>query len=70
MIHNHTDCVRILLHNPGGMGFVSNQQCKQTLKLEKLKKSILSHNCDLVGLTEVNKDWGNVAHENTTAVYL
>ena len=59
------DCVRILLHNPRGIGFISDKRCKQTLKLEKLKKLILTHDFDLVGLTEVNKDWRKVSQDNT-----
>ena len=46
------DCVRILLHNPGGIGFVTAQRCKQNLKMEKLKKLIIKNNVDLVGVTE------------------
>ena len=33
--------------------------------MEKLKKLIIDHRFDLVGLAEVNKDWRKVSHENT-----
>ena len=33
--------------------------------MEKLKKLILDHNIDLVGLTEVNKDWRKISYPNT-----
>ena len=59
------NCIRILLHNPGGIGFVSNQRSKETLKMEKLKKLILEQNVDITCLTEVNKDWRTIAYDNT-----
>ena len=59
------DCVRILLHNTGGLGFATNVRSKQTLKMERLKKLIIKHDFDFVGLTEVNKDWRRIEHENT-----
>ena len=33
--------------------------------MEKIKKSIIEKDIDLVGLTEVNKDWRNVEYENS-----
>ena len=33
--------------------------------MEKLKQLIKDHNIDLGGLTEVNKDWRNIEHNNT-----
>ena len=59
------DCIRILLHDPGGLGFVSSSRSKQTLKMERLKKLLINHRFDYVGLTEVNKDWWKIEHENT-----
>ena len=32
------DCIRLLLHNPNGIGFVTSARSKETLKMEKLKK--------------------------------
>ena len=54
-----------MIHNTGGIGFVSDERSKQTLKMEKLKKLLLDHKFDLVGLTEVNKDWRRMEHNNT-----
>ena len=65
LTRNNTDCIRILLHNPGGIGFVSDKRCKQTLKMEKLKKLVIDHNVDLISLTEVNKDWRKIDYQNT-----
>ena len=65
MTRARSDCVRILLHNPGGLGFVSNERSKQTLKMERLKKLLLKHKFDYVGLTEVNKDWRRMEHDKT-----
>ena len=54
-----------MLHNPGGIGFVTDKRCKETLKLEKLKKLILDYDFDIVGLTEVNKDWRFIGYDET-----
>ena len=35
-------CVRILLHNVNGIGFVTGQRSRATVKLEKLKKTFTS----------------------------
>ena len=61
---NDTSTIRILLNNPGGIGFIENSRCLQTLKMEKLKKLIIQHNIDIVGLSEVNKDWRKVEQEH------
>jgi hypothetical protein len=55
----------ILLYNPGGIGFVTNKLCKETLKMEKLKKLILDYDIDITSLTEVNKDWRKVEYDDT-----
>ena len=36
-------CVRILLHNVNGIGFVTGQRSKATVKLEKLKKILIDN---------------------------
>jgi len=38
---------------------------KESYKIEKLKKFIIEKQVDIVGLTEVNKDWRCVPTENT-----
>ena len=53
-------CIRILLHNTNGIGFVSAARSRQTLKLEKLKNLVLTHSFDFIGLSEVNKDWRRI----------
>ena len=49
-------CIRILLQNVCGIGFVSNQRSKETLKMEKLKNLSCNWAVDLMCLTETNKD--------------
>jgi len=50
------DYIRILLQNPGGIGFITGQRNRESYKIEKLKKFIINKQVDIVGLTEVNKD--------------
>jgi len=59
------DHIRILLQNPGGIGFVTGQRNRESYKIEKLKKFVIDKQVDIVGLTEVNKDWRCVPTENT-----
>ena len=58
-------CIRILLQNVCGIGFVSNQRSKETLKMEKLKNLSCNWAVDLMCLTETNKDWRKSKYENT-----
>ena len=46
-------------------GFVTKESSKETLKMERLKKLIVDHRIDLVGLTEINKDWRKIVYSNT-----
>ena len=57
--------IRILLQNVGGIGFVSGQRSRETLKMEKLKSVICHYDVDLFALSEVNKDWRKVPTKNT-----
>ena len=57
--------VRILLQNVGGIGFVSGERNKETLKMEKLKMAVCNFSVDLLCLTEVNKDWRKVNTKHT-----
>ena len=59
------DNIRILLQNPGGIGFVTGRRNRESYKIEKLKKLVIEKQIDIVGLTEVNKDWRCVPTENT-----
>ena len=65
MTHNRADCVRIFLHDPGEIRFVTEKRRRQTLKMEKFKYLIKNHYRDLVGLADVNKNWRNIEYENT-----
>ena len=62
---NSRNVTRILLHNTGGIGFVTSERKKETLKMERLKKLSIDYNIDLICLTEVNKDWRSVVQNNT-----
>ena len=62
---NHPGCVRILLHNVNGIGFITKDKTKETVKLEKLKKLLLLNTFDLAGLTEINKDWRKIPHNHS-----
>ena len=62
---NSRDVTRILLHNNGGIGFVTNERKKESLKMERLKKLSIDYNIDLICLTGVNKDWRSVVQNNT-----
>ena len=53
------------MHNTGGIGFVTSERKKETLKMERLKKLSIDYNIDLICLTEVNKDWRSVVQNNT-----
>ena len=60
-----SNCTRVLLHNSGGIGFVSGDRNKESLKMERVKQLTIKYNFDLICLTEVNKDWRAVSQENT-----
>ena len=57
--------IRILLHNVGGIGFVTGQRSRETLKMEKLKELVCRYGVDLISLSEVNKDWRKIQTNNT-----
>jgi hypothetical protein len=59
--------VRILFQNPQGLGPIARARetgC-QTRKITSLKDTILKHNIDFVGLSEVNKDWRLVPQQES-----
>ena len=49
--------IRIVLHNVGGIGFITGKRCHETLKMGKLHKVVIENSVDICWLTEVNKDW-------------
>jgi hypothetical protein len=56
---------RILFQNPHGLGTITSGNQEQSLKITKLKAAILNHNIDVVGLSEVNKDWRQIPHQES-----
>ena len=52
-----TGCVRILLHNVNGIGFMSEERSRETVKMEKLRNLLVDYDFSYAGLTEINKDW-------------
>ena len=60
-----TNCTRILLHNTGGIGFVSGDRNKESLKMERIKELTIKYRFDLLCLTEINKDWRAVPQSNS-----
>jgi Exonuclease III len=57
--------IRILFQNPQGLGRIGQVGQEQSLKLSKLKDFLIKHKFDVVGLSEVNKDWRLVPHKET-----
>jgi hypothetical protein len=57
--------LRILFQNPQGLGRIESGRSTQSLKITKLKDLLLKHNFDVVGLSEVNKDWRVVPPKET-----
>lgn len=53
--------VRILFQNPQGLGKLGDQ----SVKLNKLKDTLLKHNVDILGFAETNKDWRKVQQKET-----
>ena len=48
--------MRLLLHNTGGIGFMTEDRSRETLTSEKLRMLCNEYEIDMVCLTEVNKD--------------
>lgn len=57
--------IRILFQNPQGIGSIDSNNSRQTLKINKLKHTLLKHDVDIVGLSEINKDWRMVPHKES-----
>lgn len=49
--------LRILFQNPQGLGRIHSGESIQSLKLTKLKDILIKQNIDVLGLSEVNRDW-------------
>ena len=61
----HKGTTRVLLHNVGGIGFITNERSREIMKMERLKKFTIEHLVYLACLTEVNKNWRLTNEENT-----
>ena len=46
----------LLLHNTGGIGCITAERSRKTLKIENMKNISITYDLDIVCLTEVNKD--------------
>ena len=57
--------LRLLVFNTNGIGFTSSERHLESLKMEKLKRTIQNHNIDYVALSELNKNWSKVSTPNT-----
>ena len=57
--------VRILLLNTGGIGFMTEERSKESLKSEKLRGICNAYQVHIVCLTEINKDWRLVKQQHT-----
>ena len=64
-LRHKSKSVRILLQNVGGIGFLTSDKDRETMKMEKLKTAVCKFNVDLLCLTEVNKDWRKVSTKHT-----
>ena len=62
---NKGESVRVLLHNTGGIGFMTEVRSKESLKSEKLRMLCNEYKIDIVCLTEVNKDWREVEQQHS-----
>ena len=60
-----SNCTRVLLHNSGGIGFVSGDRNKELLETERLKQLAIKYNFDLICLTNLDKYWRAASKENT-----
>lgn len=57
--------VRILFQNPQGLGQLDSNNHRQSIKIKKLKETLIKHNVDIVGFSETNKDWRVIPHRET-----
>ena len=55
----------ILLNNIHGIVFITGERNKEIYKIEiTVKKLVIEYGVDIVGLTEVNKDWRGLSQYN------
>ena len=63
-MHKREGHTRVLLHNTTCIGFCTKERCKETQKMEKLRKLVIKQEVDILALTELNKRWSKVEEEN------
>lgn len=57
--------IQFVFQNPQGLGPLYENNQQQSSKLTKLKDTLLKHNVDILGLSEVNKDWRHIPQKQT-----
>lgn len=60
-----TGMIRILFQNPQGLGPINSDHNCQTSKINTLKDIVIKHDIDILGMSEVNKDWGMIPQTET-----
>jgi exonuclease III len=55
----------ILFQNPQGIGPLNSNRRYQTSKINNLKDTLLKHDIDILGLSEINKDWRMIPQTET-----
>ena len=57
--------LRILFQNPQGLGQMVQADSTYSDKINKLKYVLLKHDIDILGLSEINKDWRKVPYQRS-----
>ena len=57
--------IRILFQNPHGLGWMAGGTRVQSPKITKLRDTLIKHQVDILGLSEVNKDWRVIPKKDT-----
>jgi Endonuclease/Exonuclease/phosphatase family. len=57
--------VRILFQNPQGLGSMKGGSPTQSLKTTNIRETLIKHSIDIVGFSEVNKDWRAIPQQDT-----
>ena len=52
--------MRLLLHNTGGVRFMTDKRSRKIVKSEKLRRLFIEYKIYLACLTRINKDWSEV----------
>lgn len=57
--------IRILFQNPQGLGMMIHADRTYTDKINKIKYTMIKHDVDVLGLSEINKDWRMVPYSRS-----